>query len=50
MNDRPLTYVSDEIGDDGALSPSVMMHGYRLNSLPNPIMECDKEDDPTVID
>ena len=32
LNDRPLTYVSDSLGDATALTPSKLINGFNLNS------------------
>lgn len=32
-NNRPLSYVTNDLGDPKALTPS-LLHGFRLNSLP----------------
>ena len=34
LNDRPITYVSSEIGDEEPLTPSHLLHGRRITSLP----------------
>ena len=35
INDRPLTYVSGELEDIQQLTPSMLIYGYKLGSLPN---------------
>jgi len=50
LNDRPLTYVSDQPDDSLALTPSMLIQGYRYDSLPEPVLDPDEDDDPTVMD
>jgi hypothetical protein len=47
LNDRPLTYVSSDLDEPQALTPSHLLYGDRLTSLPyDPSME-DELLDPT---
>ena len=48
LNDRPLTYVSDQINDEPALTPSMMIQGFRYDSIPSPIAEPEEDEDPSV--
>ena len=34
LNDRPITYVSSDIGDEESLTPSHLLYGRRITSLP----------------
>ncbi|XP_068705292.1 uncharacterized protein [Montipora foliosa] len=47
LNDRPLTYVSSDIKDAEALTPSHLLYGRRITSLPHPLVESDEVSDPT---
>ena len=44
LNDRPLTYVSPDPGDEEPLTPAHLLHGHRIISLPHERIE---EEDPT---
>lgn len=50
LNDRPLTYVSNNPDDATPLTPSMLMHGRRLDSLPTPVVDPETIDDPSVLD
>ena len=49
LNDRPLTCVSDQLDDFPALTPSMLIYGYRLDSVPEPTVEPDHAD-PNVME
>jgi len=48
MNDRPLTYVSNSPDDPPPLTPSQLMTGYRLDSVPVAIIDPEEDKDPTM--
>lgn len=37
LNDRPLTYISEDIFDPSPLPPSQLLYGWRITSLPYPL-------------
>ena len=45
LNDRPLTHSSD-IGDPGPITPSHLLHGRRITTLPHVTTEDDEITDP----
>jgi hypothetical protein len=45
LNDRPLTYSSSDINDLDALTPSHLMYGFRLTTLPSPHDDVDLKDE-----
>jgi transposase InsO family protein len=47
LNDRPLTYVSSAIDDADPLTPSHLLYGRRITSLPHPDVDDDELTDPT---
>ena len=47
LNDHPLTYASTDIRDLDLLTPSCLLYGRRITSLPHPDVEADEVDDPT---
>ncbi|XP_065918796.1 uncharacterized protein [Dysidea avara] len=50
LNDRPLTYVSCELNDLEPLTPSQLLHGRRIVSLPHEQVTEQDIDDPTFGD
>ena len=46
LNDRPLTYLSSNTEDPEPLTPSHLLCGHRIASLPHPLTEDDESFDP----
>ena len=44
LNDRPLTYVSNDVENLSALTPSHLLFGHRLDSFPDPTFLEDLKD------
>jgi hypothetical protein len=44
LNDRPLTYASGNLDDIDPVTPSQLIYGFRIQSLPSPIEEPTDED------
>ena len=41
LNDRPLTHVSSDIADEELLTPSHLLYGGQITSLPDPTTDDD---------
>jgi len=50
LNDRPLTFVSSEMGDPELLMPAHLLHGRKITCLPHETVNIDEIDDPTYGD
>ena len=46
-NDRLLTHVSSEFNDEEPLTPSHLLHGRRITTLPHPRYEDEEIGDPS---
>ena len=44
LNNRPLTYVSNDLGDPPPLSPAHLLSGYKPKTLPNTVDKLEIED------
>lgn len=49
LNDRPLTYVSSDNSDPEPLTPSHLLYGRRIQSIPCPLDDPGEIEDPTYI-
>ena len=45
VNDRPITYVSHDVNDPEPLTPSKLLYGYDVSTLPHPTVDPDELDD-----
>lgn len=48
LNDREQTYNSDAVDDDQPLTPSQLMLGYRLDSIPVATLDAEEVLDPSI--
>ena len=48
LNDRPITYVSDQFDDDHPLTPSMLATGYELTRIPQANVTIEDLNDPSV--
>jgi len=45
LNNRPLIYISSELNDRKHLTPSHLLYGRKINTIPHPAVEQDEIDD-----
>ena len=50
LNDRPLTYSSSDIGNPEPITPSDLLRGRRITTLPHTRIEDDEVKDPDLGD
>ena len=49
LNDRPFTYVSSDISDPEPLTPSDLLYGSRIQSVPHSLDDPEEIEDPTYV-